>query len=149
MTVMLPIQPKANHSRTPAHRKAKQGGFTLIELLVVTAIVGLLAAIAVGNYRQHIRRTQEAVLKENLWSMRNQINMYFSDKGRYPADLRQLVDDKYLREVPIDPITKQNTTWITIPADIAEEDISLEPGIMDVRSGAPGIAMDGSSYSEW
>lgn len=140
---------RARPIAAPRARADAQAGFTLIELLVVTAIVGLLAAIAVGNYRQSIRKTEEAVLRENLWTMRNQINMYFSDKGRYPADLRQLVDDRYLREVPVDPITKDNTTWITIPADFAEEDISLEPGIMDVRSGAPGVALDGSSYGEW
>ena len=144
MTLRRP-NPIARKPR-PAHAQA---GFTLIELLVVTAIVGLLAAIAVGNYRQSIRKTEEAVLRENLWTMRNQINMYFADKGRYPADLRQLVDDRYLRDVPVDPLTKQNSTWITIPADFAEEDISLEPGIMDVRSGATGIALDGSSYGEW
>ena len=130
-------------------RQGNQKGFTLIELLVVTAIIGLLSAIAVGNYQRSIRKAKEAVLRENLWTMRSQINMYFADKGRYPYDLQQLVDDRYLRKVPKDPITDSTSTWIPIPADFAEEDISLEPGIMDIQSGANGSGMDGSSYAEW
>lgn len=130
-------------------KKGNQKGFTLIELLVVTAIIGLLSAIAVGNYQRSIRKAKESVLRENLWTMRSQISMYFADKGRYPYDLQQLVDDRYLRKVPKDPITDSTTSWIPIPADFAEEDISLEPGIMDVQSGANGSGMDGSSYAEW
>lgn len=130
-------------------KQGNQKGFTLIELLVVTAIIGLLSAIAVGNYQRSIRKAKEAVLRENLWTMRSQINMYFADKGRYPYDLQQLVDDRYLRKVPKDPITDSTSTWIPIPADFAEEDISLEPGIMDIQSGANGSGMDGSSYAEW
>ena len=130
-------------------RQGNQKGFTLIELLVVTAIIGLLSAIAVGNYQRSIRKAKEAVLRENLWTMRSQINMYFADKGRYPYDLQQLVDDRYLRKVPKDPITDSTSTWIPIPADFAEEDTSLEPGIMDIQSGANGSGMDGSSYAEW
>ena len=130
-------------------KQGNQKGFTLIELPVVTAIIGLLSAIAVGNYQRSIRKAKEAVLRENLWTMRSQINMYFADKGRYPYDLQQLVDDRYLRKVPKDPITDSTSTWIPIPADFAEEDISLEPGIMDVQSGANGSGMDGSSYAEW
>jgi general secretion pathway protein G len=130
-------------------KQGNQKGFTLIELLVVTAIIGLLSAIAVGNYQRSIRKAKESVLRENLWTMRSQINMYFADKGRYPYDLQQLVDDRYLRKIPKDPVTDSTSTWIPIPADFAEEDISLEPGIMDVQSGANGTGMDGSSYAEW
>ena len=131
------------------YRRKQVRGFTLIELLVVVAIIGLLAAIAVGQYRRHIKRTEEAVLKENLYTIRSHINMYFADKGKYPYDLRSLVDDHYLQRMPYDPITRSTETWIGIPADLGEEDISVEPGIADVESGANGYAMDGSPFSDW
>ncbi len=124
-------------------------GFTLIELLIVVAIIGLLAAIAVGQYRRHIKKTEEAVLKENLYTIRSHINMYFADKGKYPYDLRTLVEDHYLQRMPYDPITRSTETWIQIPADVGEEDISIEPGIADVESGASGYSMDGSPFSDW
>jgi general secretion pathway protein G len=124
-------------------------GFTLIELLVVVAIIGILAAVAVGQYQRNITKAKEAVLKENLFTMRTQINNYFADKGRYPMDLQELVEDHYLRDVPMDPITGSNSTWVQEYADLGDEDISTEPGIADVRSGADGYASDGSSYGDW
>ncbi len=131
------------------YRKKQARGFTLIELLIVVAIIGLLAAIAVGQYRRHIKKTEEAVLKENLYTIRSQINMYFADKGKYPYDLQQLVEDHYLSKRPYDPITRSTETWVMVPADLGEEDISIEPGIADVESGAEGYAMDGTSFSDW
>jgi general secretion pathway protein G len=128
-------------------RSAK--GFTLIELLVVVAIVGILAGVVVGQYRQAIQRSKEAVLKENLFRTRNAINQYFADKGKYPFDLQALVDDHYLKSVPFDPITQSDETWVVEYAELGEEDISLEPGIKDIRSGAPGGGRDGTSYGEW
>ena len=130
-------------------RKAKVGGFTLIELLVVVAIIGILAGVVVGQYRRSIIKSKEAVLKENLFRTRNAINQYFADKGKYPFDLHSLVEEKYLRDLPIDPITESTDTWITIQAEMGEEDISLEPGIADLRSGAPGYSLDGSAFGEW
>ena len=125
-------------------------GFTLIELLVVVAIVGILAAVAVGNYKRNIVRAKEAVLKENLFTMRTQISNYFSDKGRHPYDLRALVDDHYLKSVPQDPITGSADTWVVNYADLSDEDISLEPGIDDVHSGATGSStFEGTRYAEW
>ena len=124
-------------------------GFTLIELLVVVAIIGILAAIAVGQYRTSIIKAKEAVLQENLFRMRSAINQYFADKGRYPFDLHALVDDHYLRAMPVDPITGSEDTWITEFAELDDADISTEPGIADVRSGAPGLSLGGTSYSEW
>ena len=127
----------------------RQRGFTLIELLVVVAIIGILAAVAVGQYRKSIVRAREAVLKENLFVMRSQINMYFADKGHYPYDLQSLVDDNYLRDVPFDPITQSTDTWVTEYAELDDADISTEPGIADVKSGASGSSLDGTSYSDW
>jgi general secretion pathway protein G len=124
-------------------------GFTLIELLVVVAIIGILAAVAVGQYQRSIVKAKEAVLKENLFRIRTSINLYFSDKGKYPMDLRTLVDEKYLRAMPIDPITGSEDTWIEEFADIDDADISTEPGISDVRSGADGVSLDGTTFSEW
>ena len=124
-------------------------GFTLIELLVVVAIIGILAGVVVGQYRRSIIKAKEAVLRENLFRTRNSINQYFADKGKYPFDLEALVEDRYLRAVPRDPITESSNTWILIPAGMGEEDISLEPGVADLRSGAEGISMDGSAFADW
>jgi general secretion pathway protein G len=128
---------------------ARERGFTLIELLVVVAIIGILAAVAVGQYQRNIVKAKEAVLRENLFTMRTQINNYFADKGRYPSDLRELVDDHYLREVPFDPITGSSDTWQVEYAQLDDQDISTEPGIADVRSGADGTSLDGTPYGDW
>jgi general secretion pathway protein G len=130
-------------------RKRGDAGFTLIELLVVVAIIGILAAVAVGQYQRNIVKAKEAVLKENLFTIRTQVNNYFADKGRYPADLQELVDDHYLRELPWDPITGSRDTWVLEYAELGEDDISTDPGIADVRSGADGYSLNGSSYAEW
>jgi general secretion pathway protein G len=89
------------------------------------------------------------VLKENLFRIRTSINLYFADKGKYPMDLRALVDEKYLRAMPIDPITGSGDTWIEEYAVLDDADISTEPGIADVRSGADGVSLDGTAFSEW
>jgi general secretion pathway protein G len=127
----------------------RRNGFTLIELLVVVAIIGILAAVAVGQYQRAIVKSKEAVLKENLFHMRSAINQYFADKGRYPSDLNALVDDKYLYRKPVDPITESSETWIETPSEPDEEDIATEPGIADVHSGDPGTSLDGTTFSEW
>lgn len=124
-------------------------GFTLIELLVVIAIIGIVVTVAAGQYQRSIKKAREAVLKEDLYVMRTAIQQYFADKGEWPADLQALVEDDYLREIPVDPITESADTWITEYADFSDEDISSAPGIADVRSGAMGIASDGTSFSEW
>ena len=120
-------------SRLGRVKRSGEVGFTLIELLVVIAIIGIL----------------EAVLRENLFTIRTQVNNYFSDKGRYPGDLQELVDDHYLRDLPYDPITGSRDTWVVDYADLGEDDISTEPGIADVHSGADGYALNGSSYADW
>lgn len=119
-------------------------GFTLIELLVVLAVVATLLTLALPRYFSSVDKSKEAVLKENLYQMREAISRYHADKGRYPETLESLAADKYLRKVPLDPITESAATWIVV----APED-SQKTGVYDVRSGAPGKGGDGSEYGQW
>jgi general secretion pathway protein G len=124
-------------------------GFTLIELLVVIAIIGIVVTVAVGQYRKSIVKAREAVLREDLYIMRTAINQYFADKGKYPSDLEALVSDSYLYKVPMDPMTGSADSWEQIQSEPSDMDIATEPGIADVKSGADGTALDGSSYRDW
>ena len=134
---------------TAVFRRRRQAGFTLIELLVVISLISILAAMAVVQYRNSIHRTNEAVLKTNLFRMRDAIDQYYADKGRYPASLDALVSEQYLRRIPDDPITKSADTWQTVPAEPDPGNPSADPGIYDIKSGAPGQALDGSSFADW
>jgi general secretion pathway protein G len=119
-------------------------GFTLIELLVVMTIVALLLTLALPRYFGSIDKSKEAVLKENLHQMREAISRYYADKGRYPESLETLTTDKYLRRVPVDPITESTTTWQVVTPQDPEK-----TGVYDIKSGAPGKSRDGSEYSQW
>jgi general secretion pathway protein G len=130
-------------------RLRSQSGFTLIELLVVIALISILASMAVVQYRNSIVRTQEATLKTNLFRMRDAIDQYFADKAKYPSTLDTLVSEGYMRRIPEDPITKSADTWQTVPAEPDPGNPSSEPGVYDVKSGATGTALDGSSYADW
>jgi general secretion pathway protein G len=130
-------------------RLGRQSGFTLIELLVVIALISILASMAVVQYRNSIVRTQEATLKTDLFRMRDAIDQYFADKAKYPSTLDTLVSEGYMRRIPEDPITKSADTWQTVPAEPDPGNPSSEPGVYDVKSGATGTALDGSSYSDW
>jgi len=130
-------------------RKRGASGFTLIELLVVISLIALLAAMATVQYRNSVRRTQEGVLKQDLFAMRDAIDQYYADKNKYPGSLDTLVSDGYLRKIPEDPITKSADTWVTVPAEPDPNNPSSEPGVYDVKSGAPGQSLDGSSFSDW
>jgi general secretion pathway protein G len=130
------------------HRQL-QRGFTLVELLVVISLISILAAMAVVQYRNAIQHTQEATLKTNLFRMRDAIDQYYADKGKYPASLDALVSEQYLRRIPEDPLTKSADTWQTVPAEPDPGNPSAEPGIYDVKSGAQGQALDGTTFADW
>lgn len=125
-------------------RGTKQTGFTLIELLVVMVIISLLLSLAAPRYFHSMERSKEAVLRENLSLTRQALDKYFGDNGKYPEALDTLVNKKYLRSLPFDPITDSNTTWIIVPPDAPEK-----AGVFDVKSGAAGKALDGSEYKDW
>lgn len=130
-------------------RKRSERGFTLVELIVVVAIIGILVTVAMPIYKDSVQRSREAVLKEDLWIMRDAIDQYFTDRGRYPSDLGALVDAKYIKAIPVDPMTGAADTWVPEDADSDEALNPDEPaGIRDVHSGAPGNTADGTPYSE-
>jgi len=137
-------------------RRAREGGFTLLELIVVIAIIGILATIAMPALIRVPVRAKESVLKTNLRTLRDVIDQHYGDKGKYPTSLQALVDEGYIRKIPIDPITKSSETWVPVYEEIdpdnppAETETDpAEPGIVDVRSGAPGKATDGTEYKDW
>ena len=119
-------------------------GFTLIELLVVLAVIATLLTLAVPRYFGSIDKSKEAVLKENLFQMRDAISRYHADKGKYPETLEALAADKYLRKVPVDPMTETAATWVVVPPSDPQK-----TGVYDVRSGAQGKGIDGTEYAQW
>jgi len=119
-------------------------GFTLIELLVVMAALGLLLSIAAPRYVEHVDRAREVVLRQNLNGLRDAIDKFYADRSRYPKDLQELVQQRYLRQVPLDPVTDRADTWVLLPPAGQQG-----AGVFDVRSGAPGSARDGTVYASW
>lgn len=124
-------------------------GFTLIELMIVMVIIGLLAAIAVPMYVQSVRHAREAVLKEDLRTLRAAIDSYTVDKQKAPQTLEDLVQAGYLKSMPVDPFTHRSDTWVPAQDDTLQSLDQTASGINDVHSGAPGAAADGTSYSTW
>jgi general secretion pathway protein G len=125
-------------------RDMRRRGFTLIELLVVLAIIASLLSVATLRYFASLDRARETALKQDLYTMREAIQKYNADKGRYPESLGALVADRYLRSVPVDPVTDSAATWIVVPPKGEDP-----KGIADVLSGAPGNAQDGTPYASW
>lgn len=126
----------------PAARRTS--GFTIIELLVVMAALGLLLSIVAPRYVNHVDQARESVLRQNLSSLRDAIDKFYADRARYPADLQELVAERYLREVPLDPVTDRHDSWVLLaPRN------NKQGAVADVRSGAAGRAKDGSAYATW
>lgn len=130
-------------------RNRGESGFTLIEVLVVISLIVLLAGLAMTNYTTSVTRAREAVLKEDLFRMRDAIDQYYADKNKYPVSLDALVSDKYLRSIPVDPFTQATDTWQTIMSEPDPLNPTAEPGIYDVKSGSDRTALDGTKYSDW
>ena len=130
-------------------RAASAVGWTLVEMLVVISLVVIMAAIAMASYGTGITRSREAVLKEDLFRLRDAIDQYNADKGAYPSALEDLVADGYLRSLPEDPFTQSASTWQTISSEFDPTDPTALPGVFDVRSGALGQAIDGTVYADW
>lgn len=118
-------------------------GFTLVELLVVLAIIALLLTIATPRYFSSLERARESTLKQDLSVMRESIDKFYGDNGRYPESLEQLVMKKYMTKIPEDPITEKNNTWVLLQAELPFE------GVENVQSGAVGTAKDGTRYADW
>jgi len=133
----------------PPTRSSSARGFTLIELLVVISMISILAAMGVAQYRNSVQRTKEATLKKALFEMRDLVDQYYADKGKYPSSLDALVTDGYMRRIPVDPITGTADTWQTEPAEPDPSNPSAEPGVYNVKSGATGTGLDGTNYSDW
>ena len=133
---------------TDRPRLAEQG-FTLLELMIVMVVIGLLAAIAIPSYTNNIRNAKEAVLKEDLHTMRTAIDSYTVDKQKAPETLDDLVQAGYLKTMPVDPFTKRSDTWVPVQDDTLSTVDQTQSGIDDVHSGAQLTASDGTSYSTW
>jgi general secretion pathway protein G len=131
------------------NRIRQAGGFTIIELLVVMSVIVILASMGLVQYRNSVRRAEEAALKENLFRMRDAMDQFYADKNKWPADLSELVSEGYIREIPVDPITDSKDTWRTETAEPDPNNPASSIGIDNVFSGSEETALDGSKYSEW
>jgi len=124
-------------------------GFTLMELLIVVTLIVVLAGIGLASYTTSVARAKEAVLRENLRIMRDSIDQHYADKAEYPPDLTALVSTGYLRQIPRDPFTESADTWQIIMAEPDPANPSALPGVYDVKSGAPGVSLDGTPYADF
>ena len=124
-------------------------GFTLIEILIVVSIIGILVSIAVPIYQKSILRTKESVLRNNLYTIRTVLDEYTYDKAKAPQALQDLVQEGYLREVPLDPMVGNNTSWKIDMEDAMRTVNQTEPGIFDVHSSSDKKSLEGTPYSEW
>ncbi len=142
---------KVSHTEGAPGRRWKAGrdrGFTMLELVIVMTIMSILLTVSIPIYRNLLLRARETVLRENLFKLRDAINRYTYDKNRAPQTLSDLASAKYLREIPMDPITQSRDTWVVRMED--EPVVPSAPrGIVDVFSGAEGVGTDGVPYNEW
>jgi general secretion pathway protein G len=145
----IPDHLTPNHPITQSPNHPMELGFTMIELLVVVSLIVILATMGMSQYRTSVIHAREAVLKEDLFRMRDAIDQYYADKNQYPSTLDALVSDGYMRQVPEDPFTKSNTTWQTVPAEPDPNNPTAEPGVYNIHSGSEANAIDGTKYSEW
>jgi len=129
------------NGRRGRRTRHRQRGFTLIELMVVMAIIATLMSLVAPGFFKQIDRSKETVLRHNLKTLRTAIDDYHADHGKDPESIKALVEEKYLRDMPLDPITGRSDTWAETRGD--------QSGVADVHSGATGVAIDGTSYAQW
>jgi general secretion pathway protein G len=127
----------------------RQRGYTLIELIIVMAIISILVSVAVPLYQKSLLRTKESLLKNNLFTLRTVLDEYTFDKKKAPQTLDDLVNEGYLRAVPIDPITGTNQSWRLVMEDAISMVDQTQPGIFDIRSGSDLKSLEGNAYSDW
>lgn len=130
-------------------RRFRQSGFTLLELMIVIAIIVILMSFAAPRYQATVLRSKEAVLRNDLYVMRNAIDQYTLDKKHAPQSLQDLVEAGYLKAIPKDPITDSTETWQAVNEDVTLSVDQTQPGISDVKSGAQGTSSEGTAYTEW
>lgn len=131
-------------------KRSSARGFTLIEVLIVVTLVVILASIGMSTYTNAVHRTREAVLKEDLFRMRDAIDQFYADRNQYPQSLQDLVTEGYLRDVPKDPMTNSAETWNVEQSENDANNPAAVAGIKDVRSGSEDVSpLDGSKYAEW
>ena len=124
-------------------------GFTFVELMVVITIIVILISMAIPIYNRSIIRAKESVLKNNLFTLRTQIDNYSADKAKAPQNLQDLVSEGYLQKLPVDPMTGNNQSWRIVMEDASQSISQSEPGIFDVHSGSDKMSLDGTAYAEW
>lgn len=124
-------------------------GFTVVELMIVVSIILILISVAAPIYRNALIRAREAVLRDNLFTMRQLIDEYTMDKQKAPQSLEDLVSGGYIRQVPYDPFTRSNTTWQTVMEDSLQAVDQTAPGIIDVKSGSDKTSLEGTPYNTW
>jgi len=130
-------------------RALRRDGFTIIELLIVMTLVIILATVGMTQYRNAVTRSEEAVLKENLFRLRDAMDQFYADKNKWPADLTELVSEGYIREVPTDPMTKSKDTWQTTQAEPDANNPASAGGVDNVHSGSDRTSLDGTRYADW
>ena len=138
-----------NEQQAAPARASQASGFTLMEMMIVMVLIVILAGIGLSVYGNSVQRAKEATLKEDLFRMRDAIDQYYADKNKYPSNLEDLVSEKYLRSVPVDPFTTTADTWQTTTSEPDPSQPTLESGISNVKSGSEQTGLDGTRYADW